>query len=283
MPTVLSIQSSVAHGHVGNSAADFCLRRLGCDLARIDTVRFSNHPAHGGFTGAIAKAAEIDALVDGLARHGFLGRCDALLSGYLGSAENGAAIGRTLDALRSLRADALYMCDPVMGDRPQGVFVRPDVPDAIHALVARADIVTPNSFELGLLTDMPAVTAAEAAAAARVLLGRMAGRVPPVVIVTGLEDAGRIGALCVTPDRARMVMVPRIAAPAFGAGDSFTAILLGRLMEHPDPVRATRLAVESLHAVLDATRRLGLDELALVAAQDAIVRPPERSEIVTID
>ena len=93
---ILSIQSHVAYGHVGNAAAVFPMQRLGHEVWPIHTVQFSNHPGYGGFRGASFDAALIDACVEGIAERGALARCDAVLSGYLGGAETGDAILRAV-------------------------------------------------------------------------------------------------------------------------------------------------------------------------------------------
>jgi len=269
MRYVLSIQSSVAHGHVGNSAAAFALQRMGRDVMRVDTVRFSNHPAHGGYSGCAAAAGEIDTLVDGLAARGFLQACTATLSGYLGTAENGLAVARAADKVRAAAPGALFVCDPVMGDDPKGLFVHPDIPDVLRNVLAPcADILTPNRFELATLTGQPCETVAGVLEAARQLLS---GK-PKLVTVTGIGfEAGCIDSIAVTQGAAWRVRSPRIDAPAFGAGDTFCALFLGRYLEQPNVPRALELACASVTAILKATT----GELALVPAQSSIEAPPE--------
>jgi pyridoxine kinase len=267
MRKVLSIQSSVAHGHVGNSAAAFTLQRLGCAVVRVDTVRFSNHPAHGGFSGGPASAAEIDALVHGVAERGFLAGCDAVLSGYLGTAANGAAVARAVGSTRAVAPGALYACDPVMGDDPNGLFVAAEIPAIMRdVLVPLADIVTPNRFELATLTGLPCDSRDAVLAAARELLGRG----PSLVVVTGLRfERSAVETLAITRDNVWSVRHPWVDAPAHGAGDTFAAIFLGRYLEAADPARALSLAAASVAAILQKTE----GDLALVEAQEAIVAP----------
>ncbi len=269
---VLTLQSSVAYGHVGNATAAFALQRLGRDVIRIDTVRFSNHPKHGGFAGAPAPAAEIDALVEGLAARGMLAEVGAVLSGYLGTAENAGAVGRAVAAVRRRRPDALSCLDPVIGDRPAGRFVAADIPAAIERhLLPLADIVTPNAYELEALTGVPAPDAAAAAKAARSLAAARPGR---LVVATGVEDAGGLATIAATAEAAWRAWTPRVDAPAFGAGDLFTSVFLARYMERRDPPAALRLAASAVHAVFAATAASGRPELALVSAQAALAEPP---------
>jgi pyridoxine kinase len=268
MRYVLSIQSSVAHGHVGNSAAAFALQRLGQDIMRIDTVRFSNHPAHGGFAGGPAPATEIAMLVDGLSERGFLKECRAVLSGYLGTAENGKAVAHAVNAVRAATRDSIFLCDPVMGDDPKGLFVHPDIPAVFReVLIPAADILTPNRFELEMLAGFPCNSPEEVRMGAESLLERG----PSLVLVTGLAyEPNWIESLAVSAGGVWRVRSPRIDAPAFGAGDTFSAIFLGRLLEQPNVARALELACASVTAILQATRT----ELALVPAQSAIEAPP---------
>src|ERR1700722_9823367 len=155
---VLSIQSTVASGHVGNAAAVFPLQCLGHEVWPIDTVRFSNHPGHGRFRGTVTPPDEVAALLQGMEELGLFARADAVLSGYLGDPGTAAVVAGAVEAVKRANPAALYLCDPVMGDGGQ-LFVDPAIPDLMRdRLIPLADIVTPNGFELGLLTgiDSPA-------------------------------------------------------------------------------------------------------------------------------
>ncbi|MET4700830.1 pyridoxine kinase [Constrictibacter sp. MBR-5] len=272
---VLTIQSAVACGHVGNSGAEFALRRLGFPTVRLDTVQFSNHPAHGGFRGGPVATAVLADLLDGLTERGMLARCGAVLSGYLGTGGNAAVVETAVTRLRAARegagtgVDTVFCCDPVLGDHPRGLYVRPDIPEVMRRLVALSDIAIPNRFELGFLTGRPVETVAEVAAAARAL----AATGPALVVVTGVQAAGDLGALAVTSERAWLSVAPYVDAPASGAGDVFAAVFLARWLEKRDAARALSLAVSSIHAVIAATAAAGGDELALIAAQDMLPAP----------
>ena len=269
---VLTLQSSVAAGHVGNAGAAFAMQRLGRDVMRIDTVRFSNHPKHGGYAGGPAAASEIDELAEGLGARGFLEHTSAVLSGYLGTGENAAAIGRAVDRVRAVRPDALYCLDPVIGDKPYGNFVAPGVAEGIVAeLLPRADIIIPNVFELEYLTEMTVATAKEAMLAARSLMAKGRAR---LVVATGLHIGADITNVAVTLDSAWVSAAPMVDAPAYGAGDLFASVYLARYLEDASPSRALALATSAVHAVFVETARLGLPELALIPAQAMLVDPP---------
>src|SRR5919112_315267 len=181
---VLSIQSHVAYGHVGNASAVFPMQRLGVEVWPIHTVQFSNHTGYGAWRGRVFDGPAIEDLVEGIAERGVLPRCDGVLSGYMGSADIGNAILSAVARVRAANPAALYCCDPLIGDVGRGVFVRPGIPEFMrdHAVPA-ADIITPNQFELDYLSGIATDTLASVkeAIAAVQLLG------PKVVLVTSVE------------------------------------------------------------------------------------------------
>lgn len=268
---ILSLQSAVAFGHVGNSAAVFPLQRLGFEVWPVDTVQFSNHPGYGQWGGSVLDAAHVQAVVDGLSRVGALAQCDGVLSGYLGDEGSGAAALEAVARVRRHNPRALFLCDPVMGD-DGGQYVRDGIPQFLATrAVPAADVVTPNRFELELLTGLPAGSMAEAAAAARMVLARG----PRVVVVTSLREATSIACLAVTAEGAWAVRTPCLPfdPPVSGTGDALAALLLAHLLRGEAAPEALSLAVSSLYGVLEQTRALGRREMALVQAQDEIALP----------
>ncbi len=171
---VLSIQSAVAYGHVGNSSAMFPLQRLGAEVWPIDTVQFSNHPGYGGHTGIATAPETIRALVDGIEARGVLHGCDALLTGYVGDPGTGASLLHAADRLRAANPRALWCCDPVLGDDGPGLYVRPGIDSFFRdRAVPGADILTPNGFELAHLTGLPCGGLDDAKRAVATLQDRM--------------------------------------------------------------------------------------------------------------
>lgn len=271
---ILSIQSSVAYGHVGNSAAVFPLQRLGFEVWPVNTVQFSNHTGYGKWRGQVFPAELISEVVEGIAERGVLDRCDAVLSGYMGDAAIGEAITAAAARVRAANPQALYCCDPVMGDIGRGIFVRPGIPEFMAArAVPAADIVTPNQFELELLTGRRVATLAEAVAAARSLTG------PRIVVVTSLlrddAPAGIIESLAVTADAAWLVQTPLLPLdpPPNGAGDVVAALFLGHYLTSRDPAEALSRAVSGLYGVLDHSLKAGMREIQLIAAQQQLLAP----------
>jgi pyridoxine kinase len=282
---IVSLQSAVAFGHVGNSAALLPLQRLGHEVWPIDTVQFSNHPGHGGFRGRRLPPDHLAEMVEGLAAIGALDGCDGLLSGYLGAAAVAGVAAGAISRIRAANPAALYLCDPVMGDFPGGLYVDPALPDAFRRLLLPlADLITPNRFELEVLAGAPVGDLAAAGAAARRLLGRD-GAGPGAVVVTGLatgEDA--LTVLAVTAGGGWRIDSPRLpfAPEPSGTGDLLAALLFGHLLAGRPLAEALALAVSGLHAVLERTRAEGRRELALVAAQAAMIDPPRRFAAVPL-
>ncbi len=279
---VLSLQSSVAYGHVGNAAAAFCLRRVGCPVWPIDTVAFSNHPGYGTTGGRVRPADEVAAIVDGLDRLGVLAQCRAVLSGYLGSAGNGRVVVDAVARVKARNPGALYCCDPVMGDRTPGLYVPNDVVACLQeAALPAADILVPNHFELEILAGRRLPTVADVRAAATSLIDRGPGLVVVTSLVTADLPGDRIATAAITKAGAFRVTTPRLALRAHGTGDAFAALFLARVLTGDAPADALAAAVSAVYAVIEATVAADASELCLIAAQDRLVAPttvftPER-------
>jgi pyridoxine kinase len=271
---LLSIQSHVAYGHVGNSAAVFVLQRLGVEVWPIHTVELSNHPGYGEFRGRMADAAEIRELVQGIAARGALDRCDGVISGYVGAAAIGAEILAAVSAVKAANPWARYCCDPVIGDADRGIYVRAEVADFLRAAaVPAADVVTPNAFELGWLTGRASATPAEAWAAIDALhaLG------PSVVLVTSLATAETPPDAIdlVVSDRAGRfrLRAPKLDHAANGAGDAIAALFFAHLLRGGSAADAMARAASSVFGILRRTAQAGAREMLLIEAQDEIVAP----------
>ncbi len=274
---ILSVQSWVAYGHVGNASAMFPLQRLGAEVWAVNTVQFSNHTGYGHWTGQVFAPEAVTALVDGIEARGVLGGCDAVLSGYMGDAGTGEAV---LDAVRRVRVAnpaALYCCDPVIGDTDTGVYVRPGIAELLRErAVPAADILTPNRFELELLSGMGCASVDAAAAAAAALRGRMAEGAP-AVLVTSLDGGDTPGdaldLLAAGADGCWRLRTERLPLAVNGAGDAIAALFLFHMLREGSARRALERAASSVAGMLRETLRSGGREIALVAAQEEFVRP----------
>ncbi len=274
---ILSIQSWVAYGHVGNASAVFPLQRLGAEVWAVNTVQFSNHTGYGDWTGRVASGAEIAALIDGIAARGVLGSCDGVLSGYMGSAEIGEAVAGAVRRVKAANPAAIYCCDPVIGDDDTDVYVRPGVPEFIRDVALKlADIATPNQFELRHLTGMACDTldSAKAAVAAIQALG------PRIVLVTSLTLADTppdgIDMLVAENGRFHRLRTPRLPISVNGAGDAVAALFLFHCLRAGSAVGAMEAAGSSVHGLLRRTHEAGSREILTVAAQDEFVAPRDR-------
>ena len=273
---ILSIQSHVAYGHVGNSAAVFPLQRLGHEVWPVLTVNFSNHTGYGAWRGPLIDPADVTEVIQGIEDRGVLPTCDAVLSGYQGSP---AVAGVVVDAVRRVKAAnpaATYTCDPVMGNATSGCFVNPEIPPIIREqVVPVADVLTPNQFELGFLTGTDPHSLDEVLES--VDLARAMG--PSTILVTSVETgADTIGLMAVDDDGAWLVETPLLPMKANGSGDITAALFTAHLHETGSAREAVERTVSSVHAVLRRTLESGERELRLIDAQDAIARPATEFE-----
>ena len=273
---ILSIQSAVAYGSVGNAAAVFPLQRLGFEVWRVDTVLFSNHTGYGAWRGTVFDPKLVGGIIQGIEERGVLPRCEAVLSGYLGSVELGAAVLDAVKRVKHANPKALYCCDPVLGDADRGFFVRPELADFYREAVAVTDILTPNRFEFETLAGFRIDTVAATQAACDTLLSEG----PSVILVTSYDVAeiatNTAAMLVATAEGGWLVRTPRLPMVANGAGDLTAALFLGHFLRTKAAAAALAETTSAVHAVIAETLRLGAVELAIAAAQEALVSPPHR-------
>jgi pyridoxine kinase len=271
---ILSIQSWVSYGHVGNASAVFPLQRLGAEVWAVNTVQFSNHTGYGAWRGQVFGAELIDDLVQGIAERGALERCDAVLSGYMGDAAIGEAILGAAARVRAANPAAMYCCDPVIGDVGRGVFVRPGIPEFMRdRAVPAADILTPNQFELEMLAGREVRTLTDAKAAVAALQARG----PRCVLVTSLrsEDspADAIELLAAEDGAFWRVRTPLLPLSVNGAGDAIAALFLFHRLRSGEARVALSAAASSIYGLLRRTAEAGSREILTVAAQEEFVTP----------
>jgi pyridoxine kinase len=270
---ILSVQSSVAYGHVGNSAAVFPLQRLGHEVWPVLTVHFSNHTGYGQWRGPLLAPSDVADVITGIAERGVLPTCDAVLSGYQGAETVGEVVLDAVAQVKAANPAAVYCCDPVMGDVGRGFFVRPGIPEFMRdRVVPAADLVTPNQFELEYLVDGAVGTVAELLDA----VDAVRARGPRSVLVTSVraddtpEDA--IEMVAVDDEGAWSVRTPLLPISVNGAGDVTAALFLAHSLTDGTLVALERTAA-TVFGVLAATHESGRREIALVPAQDEVVAP----------
>jgi pyridoxine kinase len=271
---ILSIQSHVAYGRVGNRSAVFPLELLGQEVTAIHTVQFSNHTGYGKWRGMVFPADHIRDVLQGIDERGGL-NCAAVLSGYMGDADSGKVIMEAVDRVRAINPEALYCLDPVMGDYGRGFFVRAGIPEFIKAeAVRRATIITPNQFEAEYLADMKINTEADARAASE----RIRAQGPAIVLITSFmpnQPAGKISMYLSTPDRSWVITTDQLPLnpEPNGAGDLTAALYLGRYLESGDPRLALEQMANSVYAVFEKTYQAQAREIQRVASRFEIMNP----------
>ncbi|WP_424935789.1 MULTISPECIES: pyridoxal kinase PdxY [Bacteria] len=272
---ILSIQSAVAYGHVGNSAAVFPLQRIGVEVLPVYTVNFSNHTGYGAWRGPMIDPADVREVLTGVEERGVFGQIDAVLSGYQGGEGIAEVIIDAVARVKAANPAAMYACDPVMGNAKSGCFVAPAIPDLLRdRVVPVADIITPNQFELGYLTGTTPDTLESTLASADA--ARAMG--PRTVLVTSVErpdrEEGTLEMLAVDDAGAWLVATPHLPMKANGSGDVTAALFSAHYVSARDAKSALELTVSSVFELLKNTLESGERELRLVESQDAYANPP---------
>jgi pyridoxine kinase len=278
---ILSIQSWVAYGHVGNASAVFPLQRLGAEVWSINTVQFSNHTGYGDWTGHVYTGESVRQLVDGIAARDVLQHCDAVLSGYMGDAGIGDAILHAVSRVRQANPRAIYCCDPVIGDVEEGVYVREGIEEFLRDnALPQADIATPNRFELERLTGIDCRTLNGAKHAVTRLAATMRPDGLRGVLLTSLETeqtpADHLDLLVAEAGQCHLLRTPRLPVSVNGAGDAIAALFLFHRINTGSAVAAMEAAGSAVHGLLRRTAEAGSREILTVAAQDEFVSPTTR-------
>ena len=274
MTTIMSIQSSVAYGHVGNSAAAFTLMRMGVETYPVLTVHYSNTTAYGTWRGPVLSETDVFDVITGIDERGALDVVDGVLSGFQGSEAMGNTILSAVDLVKTRNPAAVYCCDPVMGDVGRGMYVAAGIPEFLRdKVIPKADIATPNQYELEFLTGRETHTVADLLGAIDALIAKG----PRTVLVTSAvaEDipADSISMVAATKDEAWLVSTPRINQDFTGSGDVTAAAFFAHLLQSGELAVALKNTAAIVYSILDATAQAGRRELALVSAQDQIVNP----------
>lgn len=261
---IISLQSAVAYGHVGNSAAVFAMQRLGCEVWPVYTVNFSNHTEYPSWRGPVMTPEQVADVLDGMSFA--FDQVDVILTGYLGSAELAAVVEDAVRRVKEANPNARYICDPVIGNAQVGSFVAPEIPDVLRErLIPLADAITPNQWELSLLTGTE-LTTPEATADAACSLKNHA-----LVTSIGSHADATMGMLDITPEESLLVETPRLGGNVVGAGDLATALYTA-LQPKPAGERLSHIA-GTMFDMVSEVRDRDLDELPLIEQQELIVEP----------
>ena len=285
--TVISIQSQVAYGHVGNSAAVFPMQMHGIDVIAVPTTLLSNRPGYPTIRGRVLDAQLVADLLLGVEERGALDTCKMILSGYLGSPGIAAVVADFVERAKPRNPALLYCCDPVLGDRDRGLFVQADIPPLVRdRLCPLADLITPNHFEFEWLCGAKATTIDQVIAQAQALPARG----PSTVVVTSAELAdtpdGQIETLAVERTQARSqawrVATPKLPISPSGTGDLFTSLLVSARVRGSNTPDALSHAASAIFAVLERTAARGTEEMRIVESAEQLTHPKRRFDAIAV-
>jgi pyridoxine kinase len=284
---VISIQSQVAFGHVGNSAAVFPMQMHGIDVTAVPTTLLSNRPGYPTIRGRLLEAQLVADLLQGVEERGAVDTCQMILSGYLGSAATAAVVADFVARAKARNPQLAYCCDPVLGDRDRGLFVHADIPPLVLQRLCRlADIITPNHFEFEFLCEAKATTTGQVIEAARALMAQG----PSTIVVTSaeLEDTpdDAIETLAIERSgegfKAWRVRTPKLPISPSGTGDLFASLLVSARVGGSDTPDALGHAASAIFAVLEKTAISGTEEMRIVESAELLVHPKRRFDAVAV-
>ena len=293
--TVISIQSQVAYGHVGNSAAVFPMQMHGIDVIAVPTTLLSNRPGYPTIRCRVLDAQLVADLLLGVEERGALDTSQMILSGYLGSPEIAAVVADFVERAKTRNGALTYCCDPVLGDRDRGLFVQADIPPLVRDRLCRlADIITPNHFEFEWLCGAKATTIEEVIAQAQTLMARG----PSTIVVTSAELAdtpdGQIETLAVERSKegfkegfkelskAWRVRTPKLPISPSGTGDLFASLLVSARVRGSDTPDVLGHAASAIFAVLERTAARGTEEMRIVETAALLAHPKRRFDAIEV-
>lgn len=257
--SIISIQSQVMYGHVGNSIAVYPMQFAGFEVVAVPTVLLSNHPAYPSVYGSVMAPELVANLLRGIEERGVADAARIVVTGYIGSPEIAALAAEFVRRAKAKNPELIYLCDPVMGDTKPGFYVPAEVCAAItELLVPLADIISPNRFEFDVLTGSVGATTSELVAAAR-------GLNKSLVLVTG-SPAGHdcLDTFAITQDNAWRVTATRLFTRASGTGDLLSSLFVAATLKGKSVPLALADAVSGIHAVLEVTVAADSQELDII-------------------
>ncbi|EIJ70616.1 MULTISPECIES: pyridoxal kinase PdxY [Pasteurellaceae] len=276
MKNVLSIQSHVVFGYAGNKSATFPMQLMGMDVWALNTVQFSNHTQYGKWTGMVMPKEQIGEIVRGIDEIGELINCDAVISGYIGSADQVEEIIKAKNLIKERNPKAIYLCDPVMGHPDKGCIVADGVKEALVKLaIAQADIITPNLVELRELSGISVENFEQAIEAVKIILSKG----PKKVLVKHLSRVGKhtesFEMLLATPEGIWHITRPlyEFAKEPVGVGDLTSGLFLANLLNGKSDVEAFEHTANAVNDIMRITYERHGYELQIIEARDLIITP----------
>lgn len=285
MKHILSIQSHVVYGYAGNKSATFPMQLLGVDVWALNTVQFSNHTQYGQWKGMVIPKEQIGEIVQGIDNIGELHKCNAVISGYIGAAEQVEEIINVVQKVKSRNPHAVYLCDPVMGHPDKGCIVAEGVKEnLINLALPQADIITPNLVELRELSGRSVENFSQAIEAVKVILSKG----PKKVLVKHLSKVGQ------DPSQFEMLLaneqgIWHISRPLHqfnkepvGVGDLTAGLFMANLLNGKNDLEAFEHTANAVNDVMTVTQQQQAYELQIIAARDLIVKPQSQYKAVKI-
>jgi pyridoxine kinase len=279
MKSILSIQSHVTYGYVGNKAAVYPLQAMGFDVWPINTVQFSNHTGYGKWQGEIFSKQHILNLVDGIFDIGQAHKCAAILTGYMGSREICEAVKEIVAKFKAINHNFLYLCDPVIGNN--SCYVKPEVLDFFKNELS-ADMITPNQYEAETLSNIAVKTVEDLPKVAAYFhnLG------VKIVIITGIKFANDPNLNIFASDGLTQYITStseyHAKMPINGTGDLFSSTFLGIYLKNHDLALALQYAAFYLQAAVKATVDSGERELQVLAVEYKDIEPKLMPKIINL-
>jgi pyridoxine kinase len=240
---IVILSSQVAASRVGGGAQAAILARMGFETALAPTVLFGRHPGLGAPGGGAVPQALFESVLSGIEASGALASAEAVIAGYFHSSEQVAAAAAFIDTARASNPSAWIVVDPIMGDAGTGLYVSESVAGAIAGdLLPRADLITPNAWELAQLSGRAVRDARQAIAAAHTLCRP--------VLASSIAVGEDVGVLYAAHEGAWLASHPRSAGDLKGAGDLLTAFFAGHTLAGASPPEALRAAVGEIAALV---------------------------------
>lgn len=246
---IISIQSQVVHGHVGNSAAVPVMQALGADVVAVPTALLSNHPHYLTQRGQALPTALLEDLLRGVDERGLVEEASAIITGYLGSAGNAKIVKAFMERAKLADPSPIYVCDPVSGDEDLGEFTSRELRAVLRdRLVPMADVITPNLWEARMLTGSRDVASPLA------LLSQLQALGPARIVITGGSSSG-VNCRTLVGDASGSweISTPRLQVRPAGTGDVLTAALTVGVANGETLIAAAAEAVSLTYSILERT------------------------------
>ncbi|PID51389.1 MAG: pyridoxal kinase [Pasteurellales bacterium] len=286
MKNVLSIQSHVVYGYAGNKAAVFPMQMLGIDTWALNTVQFSNHTQYGQWTGMVLPQEQITEIVKGIDNINSLSECDAVLSGYIGAAEQGNSILDVVQKVKEKNPNAIYFCDPVMGHPDKGCIVADGVAEFLRdeALV-KADIIAPNLVELRELTGLEVENFEQALRAVKAIQSKGVKKVLVKHLSKVGKDSSQFEMLFANNEGIWHISRPlhefKEKDPV-GVGDLISGLFLASLLNGKSDLESFEHTANAVNDIMTVTQESGKYELQIIAAREFITYPKSSYKAIKI-